>query len=153
MSPHCCGPPACLPVGADAAGACGGWKGLSGRAGSTSQREAAAAEVTSRIPWCGNRAGAGGTGWWLWSWACRPRLPAPTTGICFSFCMSLTFPRVAKSQVGFTVWPGDKGRQRPLNDGQGTPVPEASLRNSWCLSSVITGLVKPIHALILVCLK
>lgn len=54
FSPHCCGPPACLLVGADAAGAGGGWKGLAGKAGSASQRDAAAAKVTSLIPWCGN---------------------------------------------------------------------------------------------------
>lgn len=76
------------------------------------------------------------------------RAPAPTTGISFWFWVGLTFPRGAKSQMWFTAWPGDRGRQNPLSNAQGTPIPEASLRSSCCLSLVITGslsLFMPLH--------
>lgn len=79
---------------------------------------------------------------WPWSWVCPPRVPAPTTGISFSFLHEFNIPQSGQVSGGVHCMAWGQGEAKTPKDGQGTPIPEASLRNSWCLSSVITGLIK-----------
>lgn len=150
-----------LLVGADAAGASGaggpclGGAHLAGQAALLREMLQQPRRSASSPGVGTGRRGWSGCCWmgWPWSWTHPLRvptghLPRPQASAFGFGWVGLTFPRGAKSQMWFTAWPGDRGRQNPLSNAQGTPIPEASLRSSCCLSLVITGslsLFMPLH--------